>query len=114
MFELIFSERINNDIISSINYIKNKLKAPMTAQNHVEELKKKYNKLKENPFIKPLVQNKYLASKGIRFIRVKNYMLIYKIDERKNTVFLYRFMYCRRDWINILTNDFKKEKNIAP
>jgi len=113
MFELIFSEKINDDIVSSINYIKNKLKAPMAAQNHVEELKKKYLKLKENPFAKPLVQNKYLASKGIRFIMVKKYMLIYKIDKKNNIVFLYRFIYCRRDWINILTNELKKRKLVS-
>jgi hypothetical protein len=54
-----------------------------------------------------LVQNKFLAIKGIRFIKVKNYMLIYKIDEKNETVFLYRFMYCKRDWITILTNELK-------
>jgi mRNA-degrading endonuclease RelE of RelBE toxin-antitoxin system len=108
MFELIFSEKINADIISSLKYIKNVLKAPMTAENHFEELKKKYEKLKENPFIRPLVQNKYLATKGIRFIMVKKYMLIYKINEENETVLLYRFMYCRRDWITILTNELKK------
>jgi mRNA-degrading endonuclease RelE of RelBE toxin-antitoxin system len=102
MFELAFSEKINDDIASSINYIKNTLKAPMAAQNHVEELKKKYIKLKENPFSRPLVQNKYLASKGIRFIMVKKYMLIYTIDERNNIIFLYRFIYCRRDWIKFI------------
>jgi mRNA-degrading endonuclease RelE of RelBE toxin-antitoxin system len=108
MFELIFSEKINNDIISSIKYIKDVLKAPMAASNHFEELKKKYEKLRENPFCRPLVKNKYLATKGIRFIMVKKYMLIYKIDEENETVLLYRFMYCRRDWITILTNDLKK------
>jgi plasmid stabilization system protein ParE len=105
MFKLTFSEKINDDIVSSINYIKNTLKAPRAAQNHVEELKKKYIKLKENPFARPLVHNKYLASKGIRFIMVKKYMLVYKIDEKNETVFLYRFIYCRRDWINILTSE---------
>jgi uncharacterized protein (UPF0276 family) len=72
MFELIFSEKINNDITSSLNYIKNVLETPKAAENHFLELKNKYNKLKENPYIRPLVQNKYLATKGIRFIMVKN------------------------------------------
>jgi plasmid stabilization system protein ParE len=107
MFELIFSDKINNDIISALNYIKNVLEAPKAAENHFEELKKKYDKLKENPYIRPLVQNKYLATKGIRFIKVKKYMLIYKINEKDETVLLYRFIYCRRDWINILTSELK-------
>ncbi|MDR0602569.1 MAG: type II toxin-antitoxin system RelE/ParE family toxin [Treponema sp.] len=107
IFELIFSEKINKDIVSALKYIKDVLRAPMAAENHFEELKKKYKKLKENPFIRPFVQNKYLAAKGIRFIMVKKYMLIYKINEEDQAVLLYRFMYCRRDWITILTNELK-------
>jgi addiction module RelE/StbE family toxin len=108
MFELVFSKKINDDIISALNYIRNILEAPKAAVNHFEELKKKYEKLKENPYIRPLVQNKYLATKGIRFIKVKNYILIYKINEENKTVLLYRFIYCRRDWIKILTHELKK------
>ena len=36
-------------------------------------------------------------------------MLIYIIDENNKTIFLYRFMYGKRDWINILTNELKEE-----
>lgn len=109
MYTLIFSEKINYDVVSSISYIKNILNAPMAAIRHLEELEKKYIKLEENPFVRPLVQNKFLASEGIRSIMVKNYMLIYKINEEDNTVYLYRFMYSRRDWISILTNEIKYE-----
>ena len=109
MFTLIFSETVNNDIVSSINYIRTVLKAPMAAENHYEELKRKYEQLKENPFIRPLVYNKFLSIQGIRFIKVKNYMLIYQINEEDKTVFLYRFMYCKRDLITILTNDLKNK-----
>jgi len=105
MFKLIFSGKIYNDIASSMNYITNTLNAPMAARTHLDELYKKYAKLKENPFIRPLVQNKFLASKGLRSIMVKNYRLIYKIDKENNTVYLYRFMYSRRDWVTILTNE---------
>ena len=109
MFELIFSETINNDIVSALKYIKEILKAPIAAENHYNELRNIYKKLKENPYIRPLVHNKFLASKGIRFIMIKNYMLIYIINENDNMVLLYRFMYSKRDWINILTNEFENE-----
>ena len=107
MFELKFSEKINSDIVSTLKYISEVLEAPKAAENHYEELIKTYDKLKENPHRRPLVQNKYLASKGIRSISIKNYVLIYKIDEDDNTVLLFRFLYCRRDWINILTKDLE-------
>ncbi|MFP3040829.1 type II toxin-antitoxin system RelE/ParE family toxin [Treponema primitia] len=109
MYTLTFSSAINDDIVSVIAYIKNTLKAPMAAEKHIAELKKVYEKLKENPFSRPLVHNKYLALKGIRFIKIKNYMLLYYVEEKTNEIFLYRFMYARRDWINILTNDLTEE-----
>ena len=109
MFDLKFSETVNNDIVSSLKYIKDVLEAPIAAENHSKELKDTYKKLKENPYRRPLVRNKFLASKGIRFIMVKNYMLIYIIDENNKTIFLYRFMYGKRDWINILTDELKDE-----
>ena len=105
MFELTFSEKINVDIISTLDYIKNVLEAPKAAEEHFEELKEKYEQLKENPYKRPLVSNKYLASKGIRIIKVKNYILVYKINEEDKTVLLYRFLYCRRDWINLLSSE---------
>jgi plasmid stabilization system protein ParE len=109
MFTLTFSSRINDDIVSSIGYIKNTLQAPMAAENHVKELKKVYEKLKENPYSRPLVHDEYLASQGIRLIKVKNYILIYSVDDGNKEIFLYRFMHARRDWINILTKELPEE-----
>ncbi|MDR3123515.1 MAG: type II toxin-antitoxin system RelE/ParE family toxin [Treponema sp.] len=79
------------------------------AENHIKELKKVYEKLRGNPYGRLLVQDKYLASQSIRFIKVKDYILIYYIDEENKGVFLYRFMYARRDWINILTKELREE-----
>ena len=103
MFTLIFSDNVNNDIISTIHYIKNELEAPMAAKKHYEELEKTYLKLEENPYRRPLVQDKYLAMKGYRSINVKNYTLFYRIVEENNAVLLIRFMYSQRDWASILT-----------
>jgi len=105
MYILQFAEKANNDIISVLKYISEVLEAPKAAENHYAELLKTYDMLKDNPHRRSLVQNKYLASKGIRSINVKNYTLFYRINDKDNTVILYRFLYCRRDWINILMND---------
>jgi len=105
MFRLEFSEKVNNDIVCALKYISEVLEAPRAAEDHYNELIKAYNKLKENPFRRSFVQNKFLASKGIRSINIKNYILFYKINEKKNKVLLYRFLYSKRDWINILSNE---------
>jgi len=71
MFELEFSEKVNNDIVSVLHYIKNTLEAPIASENHYNELVKIYGELEKNPYKRPLVQDKFLASKGIRSISVK-------------------------------------------
>jgi plasmid stabilization system protein ParE len=100
MYKINFSKKFKNDVKSSVNYIKNTLQAPMASKNLKDEIKETYKKIRQTPFIYPVVPNEYLASMGFRFTMVKNYMLFYIVEERE--VNIIRFLYGRRDWINIL------------
>jgi plasmid stabilization system protein ParE len=100
MYTLSFSGIFREDTKSSVNYIKNTLQAPAAAQRLKDEIKTSYKKIKENPFIYPIVPDEYLASKGLRFKMVKNYMMFYKVEN--NDITIIRFLYGQRDWINIL------------
>ena len=104
MYELVFSKIIYEDIDKSYNYIKKILEAPKAAENLIEELLDKLNYLKETPYTRPLVQDKFLASLGIRSIKVKNYVLYYSTEEIQKKVNIIRFLYNKRDWMNILAN----------
>jgi len=103
MYRLTYSKFYHAELESCINYIKHELKNSVAAKKLKEEVKKKYKKIKENPFIYPAVYDKYLASKGFRFTMVNNYMLFYAVEEKE--IIILRFMYGRRDWINILGNE---------
>jgi plasmid stabilization system protein ParE len=102
MYKLKFSNFIYDDIKTSFNYIKYVLQNPIAAQRLKSEIKKTYNKIKENPFIYPAVPVKQLALKGFRFTMVKNYMLFYKVKQK--VINIERFLYGHRDWVNILEN----------
>ena len=102
MYRLRFSKLYNEDVDLSYNYIRNKLESPMAADNLIREILEKLNKIKENPNIRPLVQDKYLASLGYRSIKVKNYLIFYIINKDNKTVKVVRFLYNKRNWINIL------------
>jgi len=102
MYKLRFSKLYNEDVDLSYNYIKNKLEAPMAADNLIREILEKLNKIKENPNIRSLVQDKYLASMGYRSIKVKNYIIFYIINNDNKTINVVRFLYNKRNWINIL------------
>ena len=107
MFRLEFSKLYDRDVDLSYNYIKDNLEAPMAAENLIIEILEKLNKIKENPKIRPLVRDEYLASLGYRSIKVKNYVIFYIIGEGNNHVKVVRFLYNKRNWVNIL-----KEKSI--
>jgi addiction module RelE/StbE family toxin len=102
MFSLSFSKILDEDIDSCYNYIKDKLEAPKAAENLMEELYKKLNLIKENPYSRPLVHDELLASLGIRSIKVKNYLLFYSVEEKDNNINVITFMYNKRDWANII------------
>ena len=74
----------------------------MAADNLIKEIIKCLNKIKENPNIRPLVQDKYLASLGYRLMNVKNYVIFYIIDNDNKYVNVIRFLYNKRNWINLL------------
>jgi plasmid stabilization system protein ParE len=107
MYTLAYSKIIRSDVRSSYIYIKEKLESPMAAENLIIELINKLNYLKETPLTRPLVQDGYLASFEYRSIKVKDYVLYYIVDDGKKKVNIIRFLYNKRDWINIL-----KENNI--
>jgi len=102
MFNPVFSKIIVDDIDSCYFYIKDILQAPKAAENLMKELYVKIDKLLENPFFRPLVQDKLLASLGIRSIKIKNYLLFYNVEEKINNINFITFMYGRRDWANII------------
>jgi plasmid stabilization system protein ParE len=109
MYSLAYSKLIRGDIRSSYDYIKEKLEAPKAAENLIIEMINKLHYLKETPFAKPLVQDSYLASFGMRSMKIKNYVLYYIVDEENNKVNMIRFLYGKRDWMNILKENSIEE-----
>jgi len=106
------SKTIKSDIKAAHKYIKETIEAPMAADNLKEELLKKFEYIKENPFSRSFVQDAFLASLKVRSINLKNFSIFYRVNENKdkklkfnNIVTALRFMYSKRDWQNILKED---------
>ena len=110
MFDHVFSKIAELDIDQSYIYIKDTLEAPMAAENLFSELYEKINEVLENPYKKALIQDKYLASLGIRSINVKNYFLYYTINEKQDLVNFIRFLHQLRDRITILKGSIDEIK----
>jgi len=75
---------------------------PIAARDFLDEVDKCYGYLKSNPWMYGKCQNKRLEKEGYRRVPIKNYLLVYKIDEETNTVNIMRFFYGAQDYINLI------------
>jgi len=87
MYTLKYSDCYRDELKSAIKYIKQDLENPIAAQRLKEEVQETYKKIKENPFLYPAVPDEYLASKGFRFIMVKNYITFFIWTQRLDEYF---------------------------
>lgn len=94
------------DMMNASDYIDFTLKNPQAADELLDEAEKKINELSDFPEKFQLVEDTVLASWGIRFVVVKNYLAFYVISEKQERVYVVRFLYQKSDWMTILRNGF--------
>ena len=104
MYFVNITDIAEEEILTTVRYISNELKAPIAANNLLDEIEKHEDNLLESPNMYPNVPDEYLASRGLKFVIIKSYLMFFIIEEENKTVNVIRFMYGRRDWKNILAN----------
>jgi plasmid stabilization system protein ParE len=98
------TDSAETDLNSAVDYIEFNLLNPQAADNLLDCVEGVFKKLSDAPQIHALVDDPVLNAWGIRFVTVNNYMAFYRIDERFKIVYIVRFLYGKRNWIDILKN----------
>jgi toxin ParE1/3/4 len=109
MYSVHITDIAEEEILSTAKYIGDVLKAPEAANSLLDEIEKYENILENTPNMFSFVPDEYLATKGVKYVMVKNYMMFYTINEEEKSVTVIRFLYGRRDWKNILTTKSSEE-----
>jgi plasmid stabilization system protein ParE len=112
MYSVHITDIAERDILFTIKYIANVLKAPVSANHLLDEIEKYENILENTPNMYSFVPDEYLTTKGLKYVMVKNYMLFYTINEEEKIVTVVRFLYGHRDWKNILKIDNLEENKL--
>ena len=102
MYRVRITDPAAEDISSIINYINSILNNPAAAADHLAEIEKAINSLKEMPGRYPKAEDKYLDSRKIRYRTVKNYCIFYTISDREKMVTVIRVLYARSSWKDLL------------
>ena len=90
------------DIRETHKYIANDLQNPVAAVRRIKDIEESIRSLMKMPSRFPLVPDKYLASKGIRMIVVKNHIIFFAVRNEIKAISILRVLYARRDWMRIL------------
>jgi plasmid stabilization system protein ParE len=104
-YSLNITDIAEEDILSTIKYIADILKNPVAANNLLNEIEKYEEILENTPDIYPFVSDEYLAKKGLKFVKINNFLMFYTVEDEDKCVNIIRFLYGRRDWINLFRKD---------
>ena len=102
MYKLCVTELAQNDLDSIIGYIAVKLENPTAAGNLLCEIEKCCADLRRNPLMFSKSTDPRLEKEGYRKAIVKNYLLMFKVNEAQKTVTVYRIFYGPRDYQKLL------------
>ena len=102
MYSLIVSEHAHRDLENIVAYIAVQLANPTAATNLLDEVEKCYGHLKSNPLMYERCHDVRLQKEGYRKAAIKNYVLVYKVDEGTKTVIIYRFFFGAQDYVKLI------------
>jgi toxin ParE1/3/4 len=105
MYKVVVTEPAQQDLKEAVSYISNELKNKQAAYKLVDMVEEAVVSLQSMPERYAIVDDEILAMEGFRFITIKNYLLFYVVRNETKTVVIQRFLYARRDWLNLLKLD---------
>lgn len=105
-YKIHITSTAEHDIMRAVDYIEFTLKNPDAADKLLDTATEHINSLSDFPQKFQLVEDPILASWGIRFVIINNYLAFYTIDERKQIVTIVRFLYQKSNCNSILRQGF--------
>lgn len=102
MYKLLVTELAHRDLDSIVSYIALQLANPKAAGDFLDEVTACYGLLKNNPEMYERCQDKRLGREGYRKAVIKNYVLVYKVNEASKTVSIMRFFYGAQDYTKLI------------
>ena len=96
-WDIVYTAQARQDLRNIYDYIALELLAPENAAGQTQRIMKTIRSLEEMPMRHQLYGEEPWHSRGIRFLPVDNYLILYLPEEPQNTVNIVRIMYGGRD-----------------
>ena len=102
MYKLIITKDAQHELDEIDNYITLQLCNPEAALDFLQDLAECYQNLAEHPYMYQASNDAHLKAKGYRKAVIKNYILLYKVDDVAETVTIYGVFYGPSEYYNLL------------
>lgn len=101
-YEVIIEPKAEDDLLSIFSYIHNVLKEPETAKRIFLSIREQMLTLDQMPFRHALIDQEPYTTMGVRKMPVENYTAFYYVEEAPAQVHIFRILYNRREWQNLI------------
>ena len=102
MYEVIISDAADADLDEIIGYIANVLANPKAATSLADKIAAFYDDLSHTPYMYGQCLNLRLQALGYRRVSIRNYIMVYRVDEESKTVYILRFFYGPSDYERLI------------
>ena len=101
-YKLVETALARQDLEDILSYLAVSLANPSAASAFADEVEKCYSALEQMPYLYAQCSSPQLSARGYRKAVLRNYLLIYRVEETQKTVYLLRFFYGRRQYEALL------------
>ncbi|MCL2860698.1 MAG: type II toxin-antitoxin system RelE/ParE family toxin [Oscillospiraceae bacterium] len=99
-YEVVITKKCKISLNQICGYIKNILDAEIASNNLLDKFEQLIKTLEVSPFIYQKVERYKILDKEYRKVVIKNYIVIYDVDEENKKVYLDNMFYGGSNYIN--------------
>lgn len=102
IYKIVVSKEADKDIEDIVLYIASELHNPSAAKAFLDDIETSYHNIVEKPAMYSLCNDYRLHNSGYRKIVIKNYLILFRINEEDGTVIVVRVVYGGRNYSDLL------------
>ena len=101
-YKIVETELAGQDLAGILAYITYSLANPSAAASFADEVERCYASLENMPLMFEFCRDPGLRAAGYHKAIIKNYIMVYKVEEAARTVTILRFFYGRQDYEKLI------------
>lgn len=101
-YKLVMTDSFLRDLDNVMGYITLSLENKMAAAALLDDIEKSYNNIECMPLMYESCYDSRLKESGYRKVTIHNYIMVYRVDEETETVYIMRLFHGRQNYEKLI------------